>query len=174
MRQKVEDFINPLKEAEQEYEITFVKHLNQHSRNPDNTVLEARFKNEKQASSIRANFIKKKDHADFSSYNVTPAVRLATRVRIEIIQAVARVLKRTDSTVSKTQCLQFVPKPTLKVFRKDNGGNESSRVMSFVDCILWVLENELEKSVDLSKASQRAGSNFRSTMAQHFVIMSNS
>jgi hypothetical protein len=146
--------------------------LNRKSRFPDNTVLEVRFQNETQAKSIRANYVKVRDSEDLENFNITPTVRLATRVRVEILQAVSKLMRQQDSSVSKVHCLQFVPKPVLKVFRKDVRGNEFPIVMSFIDCVLWALENDLEKSLDLKKAYQKAGSAFKGRMPQHFVVMS--
>lgn len=172
MKQKVESLVSKLREEGQEIEVVFVRHLNRQARNPENTVLEVRFKSEQQAGFVRANFIKKKESPDFENINITPTVRLATRVRVELIQAVARVIKQEDSMVSKTQCLQFVPKPILKVFRKDRRGTEYSTVMTFIDCVVWVMENDLEKKLDLKWAYKRAGSAFKGTLNQHFVLMS--
>jgi hypothetical protein len=172
MRSKVEEFISQFKEKDQEYQIEFVRHLNRKSRFPDNTVLEVRFRDEAQARSIRTNYIKIRDNSDLDNFNVTPTVRLATRVRIEILQAVSKLVRQHDSSVSKVHCLQFVSKPVLKVFRKDVRGNEYPTVMSFIDCVIWTLENDLEKSLDLRKAYQKAGSAFKGRMSQHFVIMS--
>jgi hypothetical protein len=172
MRQKVEELFDKLKEEGQVYEIIFVKHLNRQARNPDNTVLEVRLGDSKQAGDIRSKFIQKRTSSEWENYNITPAVRLSTRVRVELLQAIGRVIKADDETVSRTQCLQFVPRPVLKVYRKDSRGNEFHRIMTFIDCVIWVMENNLEKSLDLKKAYERAGSNFSGTLAQHFVLMS--
>jgi hypothetical protein len=172
MKQKVELVFGKLCDEGQVFEIVFVKHLNRQARNPDNTVLEVRLKDVKQAADIRSKFIQKRGASEWENYNIMPAVRLSTRVRVEMLQSIGRLLRSEDESVSGAQCLQFVPKPVLKVFRKDNRGNEFSRIMTFIDCVIWVLENNLEKRVDLKKAYERAGSNFSGTLAQHFVLMS--
>jgi hypothetical protein len=172
MKDKVAGVVEKLKEEGQAVEIVFVRLLNRRARTSDFTMIEARFANVKQASEVRTNFIKKRDSTEMEDINVIPTVRLATRVRIEVMQAVARLIKQNDATVSKTQCLQFVCKPVMKVFRKDSAGNEFPRVMTFIDVVSWALENNVQKQVDLGKAYEKAGSSFRGTLAQHFVIMS--
>jgi len=171
MKSKVEETIKKIVDDDQEFEVVFVRHLNRQSRSTDFTILEVRFKSEKQAADVRSSFIKKRNSAGLENINITPTVRLATRVRIEILQAIGIAMKKEDSSVTKTQCLQFVPKPVLKVFRSDSRGQEYSRVMTFADCIIWTLENDAEKSLGLKKAYDRAGSAFRGLMSQHFVIM---
>jgi hypothetical protein len=171
MKSKVEGFLSKLKDEGQRIDVIFVRHLNRQARNPENTVLEVRLGNGEQALSVRNKFVKVRDETEWENFNITPTVRLATRVRIEILQAVSKVVKAKDTSVSRTQCLQFVNKPVLKVFRKDDRGNEYFRVMSFIDSVVWIIENEFEKQLDLRKAYQKAGSNFRSTITQHFVIM---
>jgi hypothetical protein len=171
MKAKVEALVQKLRDPEMNYNVAFVRHLNRQARNPDKTVLEVRFGSSEQANSIRQNFVKKRNDAEFEDINITPTVRLATRVRIEILLAIIKVLKNQDSTISKAQCLQYVAKPILKIFRKDEHGNEFSRVMTFIDAVLYVKENSLEHHLDLQRAYQRAGSAFRGTMSQHFVLM---
>ena len=80
-------------------------------------------------------------------------------------------MRRQDPTVVSARCLQFVPKPVIKIVRKTPAGVESTRTVSFTEAIGWVTENGLESNVDLSKARERAGASFRGTMAQHFVLL---
>jgi len=176
MKSKLEELLQKLKEEGQAFEVVFVRHLNRQSkgqnRNQDYVIMEARFASAKQASDIRTNFIKKRNAPGLDGINITPAVRLSTRVRIELMQAVATELKKSDREITKTQCVQFVPKPVLKIFRNDSRGNEYSRIMTFSDCVVWVIENDAEKRLNLTKAYECAGSAFRGMMPQHFVIMS--
>jgi len=172
MRTKVEEAINMFKEEDLEFQIAFIRHLNRQARKPDDTVLEVRFKDSKQAASVRSSYIKKKDDPTLDGLFITPTVRLATRVRVEVLQAIARLVKKEDSTVTKTQCVQFIPKPILKVFRKDSNGSEYFRTMTFIDSVVWVKENDVEKKLDLTKAYRRAGAAFKGILAQNFVIMS--
>ena len=170
MRAKIEEIITSIKEPEQTMEVQFVRHLNNQVRGQKSAVIEVKLADAQQAKLLRAAFVKK-----FSIFgkkiNITPVVRLATRVRIEILHSVCFYLKRQDPTVVWATCLQFVPKPVIKVIRKSAGGAEVSRTMSFIDAINWVKENGLMGSMDLSKARDRAGASFRGTLAQHFVLL---
>ena len=103
--------------------------------------------------------------------NISPVVRVSTRVRIEILHSVAELLKRGDPSISAAYCLQFVPKPVIKVISKSGAGTESTRTMTFIDAVRWVRENNLLNEIDLRKARTRAGSAFRGTMAQNFVLL---
>lgn len=172
LKSKVEGFVEILLDEGQTAKVVFVRHLNRKSRNPDLTVLEVKFEDAKQAGTIRSNFIKKRGSPELGDINVTPTVRLATRVRVELLIAIAEVLKKRDPLVTKTQCLQYTCKPVLKVFRKNNAGNEFPSFMTFIDCVLWVKENNCEDQLELKKAYERAGSAFRGSVSQHFVVMS--
>ena len=97
---------------------------------------------------------------------------LATRVRIEILHSVVDLYKRHDPTVERAMCLQYIPKPVIKIIRKTAAGTESVRTMTFIEAVCWVKENDYCNSIKLARAYERAGSTFRATMAQHFVIMS--
>lgn len=103
--------------------------------------------------------------------NITPVVRVATRVRIEMLHSIAQLLKRRDPTVISSMCVQYIPKPVIKVVRRTYAGLQNTRSMSFIEAVSWVKEQGLERFVDLSKAYDRAGATFRSTMAQTFVLM---
>jgi hypothetical protein len=173
MRTRVEKLLDYIKEEGQSVEVLFVRHLNGQARNPDSTVLEVKFASSKQASMIRTNFIKKRDSSELENINITPSVRLSTRVRIEVMKAIAGSLKAHDKSVTGALCVQFVNKPVIKVFRKDGGGQEYSKVMTYIDSVVWVMENGLEKKIDFRKAYDRAGSVFRGNIAQHFVILNN-
>ena len=95
---------------------------------------------------------------------------MATRVRIELMHSIANLLQRHDQTVVKAMCVQFIPKPVIKVVRRTAGGTELTRTMTFTESICWVQEKGLRERVDLSKARSRAGSSFRGTLAQNFVL----
>ena len=115
-------------------------------------------------------FVKKRKELP-DKLNISPVVRLATRVRIEIMHVVADLLKRQDRSVTSAYCLQYIPKPVIKVVRKSHSGAEFSRTMSFCDAVSWVQAEGLAGVIDLRKARERAGAAFRSTMSQHFVLL---
>ena len=168
MREKVTGICESLKEEGQEFEIQFVRHLNNQVRGQKYSVIEVKFPDAKQAKEIRAAFVKKRKSLS-DKINISPVVRLATRVRIEIMHAVCDALKRIDTTISRANCLQFVPKPVIKYTRKSATGNETTRTWTFIDAVTWAKDNA--DVVDLKKARERAGATFRGTLAQHFVIL---
>lgn len=169
MKAKAQEVFDELAETGQKFEPVFVRHLNRKVRGQDSLILEVKLATEKQAIDLRANYVKKRE--GLGSINIVPVTRLSTRVRIEILQAVAPLVKRQDRSVSKVQCLQFQPKPVLKITKTDNRGNEAFRMMPFIECVTWIKENGLEKAVDLSKAYNRAGASFRGIMSQTFVLL---
>ena len=103
--------------------------------------------------------------------NITPVARLATRVRDEMMHSSAATIKRVDKTVVNAMCLQYVPKPVIKVARKTVAGIDVTKTMSFTESIAWVKANGLKDRFDLSKSHERAGASFRGTLAQNFVLL---
>ena len=96
---------------------------------------------------------------------------MATRVRVEIMHSVANLIKRQDSTVVRALCLQYIPKPVIKVVRKSMAGAESTQTMTFIEAVCWVKENDLIRAIDLSKAYERAGTTFNRVLTQSFVLL---
>ena len=169
MKAKITEIIDSIKEPEQTFEITFVRHLNKQIRGQKWSVIEVKLADEAQAKLLRAQFVKK--YKTLDKINMAPVVRQSTRVRIEILHSVCFYLKRHDRSVVRASCLQFIPKPVIKVVRKSFSGTEVTRTMTFIDAVNWVKENGLLGRMDLSKAQERAGSSSRGTLAQHFVIL---
>lgn len=170
MRQKVGEVIDALKEPGQVFEVQFVRHLNKQVRGQKYSVIEVKFSDAKQAKDLRAAFVKKRKSLS-DKVNITPVVRLSTRVRIEIMHSVCEVMKRKDPTITRANCLQFVPKPVIKVTQKLQSGVEASKTITFIEAVCWVKENGCESSIDLQKARERAGAKYKGMMAQHFVLM---
>ena len=170
MKEKVMEIVNSIKDPEQTFELLFVKHLNNQIRGQRSAVIEAKFANATQAQDIRKKFVEK--HKELGlKINVTPVVRVATRVRVEMMHSIANLLLKKDLTVTKAMCVQFIPKPVIKVVRKNVGGTEITRTMSFTEAVCWIRAQGLENALDLGKARARLGALFRGTVAQHFVLM---
>ena len=119
---------------------------------------------------MRSEFVKKRK-ALTEKVNITPVVRLASRVRVEMMHSIAATIKRLDPSVERAMCLQYAPKPVIKVVRKTAAGAEVTKTMSFTESITWVKVNGLENRIDWSKAHDRAGASFRGTLAQIFVLL---
>ena len=170
MKAKVTEYIDFLKDDGQEFQVLFVRHLNQQRRGQKTAVIEVKFPDDKQAKMFRAAFVKKQKELT-EKINVTPVVRLSTRVRVEMMHSIAGLIMRRDLTVVRALCLQYLPKPVIKIVRKNNAGLEVSRTMTFIEAVCWVkVEGEI-KSLDLRKAYERAGASFRGTLNQNFVLM---
>ena len=170
MKDKITEIFDQIKTADQIYEIRFVRHLNQQKKGAKTAVIEVKLADVKQAQDIRSEFVKKRKELP-AKLNVSPVVRLATRVRIEIMHAIADLFKKYDRSISSAYCLQYIPKPVIKITRKSPGGTEISRNISFCDSVSWVQEQGLLNVIDLRKARERAGASLRTTLSQHFVLM---
>ena len=170
MKSKIVEIFDLLSTPEQPYEVTFVRHLNHQKRGAKSAVIEVKLADAKQAKAIRNEFVKKRKELS-EKLNISPVVRLATRVRIEIMHSVVDLLKRHDHSITSAYCLQYIPKPVIKIVRRSLGGNEVTRTMSFCESISWVQENNFLNTIDLRKARERAGASFRATLAQHFVLL---
>ena len=170
MKEKVMEIVDILKDADQVFELLFVRHLNSQIRGQKSAVIEAKFADSKQTKDLRTKFVEKHKGLGLK-FNITPVVRVATRVRVEMMHSISNLLLRHDKSVVKAMCVQFIPKPVIKIIRKTMGGTEISRTMTFTESIIWIRENGLERSLDLVKARSRAGASLRATLAQHFVLM---
>ena len=170
MKAKVTEIIDALKEENQSFEIQFVRHLNKQIKGVKFAVIEIRFPDSKQAKDLRAQFVKKRKEMP-DKLNITPVVRLATRVRVEMMHSISAMVKRVDPTVDRAMCLQYAPKPVIKIFRKTAAGADVTKTMSFTESITWVKVNGLEDRLDLAKAYERAGASSRGTLAQSFVLL---
>ena len=106
-----------------------------------------------------------------SGINVAPVVRLATRVRVEIMRAIADQMKKMDKTIAKAFCLQFVPRPIIKIIRKNAAGVELTRTKSFIEAVCWAKEEDLIDVIDWKPANDRAGSSFAGRKPQFFVVL---
>jgi hypothetical protein len=94
---------------------------------------------------------------------ISNSVTLATRVRLEILRAIA---KKCSSGVEDMFCMGFTSRPVLQVKRKDGGGQQA---LTFVDAIARY--GGRVKESELSLAYERAGLTFRGQMAQNFVVL---
>ena len=172
---KIEEIIDFVKGEDMSYKVLFVKHLNPQVRGQQKAVIEVKLEDAKQAASLRTDFVKKQKEEDSvidKKLHVAPVVRLATRVRVEILYAVVNLLYQQDRSIIRAMCLQFIPKPVIKIVRKSASGTEFVRTMTFIEAVCWVKENDLCGRINLVKAYERAGASFRGTLSQTFVLLS--
>ena len=177
IKDKVNEIIDIVKKDDKQYKVVFVRHLNPQVRGQQKAAIEVKLETEKQASDLRSDFVqqRKDKNPDLpAKMNVAPVVRLATRVRIEILHSVANLLLRHDRSIVRAMCLQYIPKPVIKIIRRSVGGNEYARTMTFVEAVCWVKQEGYSGSIGLSRAYERAGSAFRGTLTQTFVLLQSS
>jgi hypothetical protein len=134
-------------------------------------VVEAKFDTPSNASVFRraAASLAKAKHLRFAKLFFSNSVTQATRVRIEIMRAIAKKL----ATESESAYVQgFVSKPVLHYIVKENMASEASgtgRSYSFVDSVSRF--GDLLMPVDLAPAYKRAGSTFNGAMEHYFVLL---
>ncbi len=137
-----------------------------------NLILEFRLDSVERAREIRKTFATKRAEnslpASMENVQVMPVVTLATKIRIDIMKAVAR---RIESGTETAYVPNFLPRPILHVKAKGPGGEPRRHISSltFADTIMEY--GGLLKGGDLASAYKRAGLNFRGQMRQHFVVL---
>ena len=94
---------------------------------------------------------------------MTNCVTMGTRVRLEIMRAIAR---KCCSPNEDMFVMGFSSRPVLQIKRKDDG---SKRALTFVDAVIKYGKN-LRKG-DLGFAYERAGESFSGQMSQNFVVL---
>jgi len=134
-------------------------------------LIEARFDSVSGASSFRREGVQlaKAEHSEFLPLFFANAVTQATRVRIEILKALAKKL----SSTSETAFVQgFISRPVLQ-YRVKEGARSTAegtgRGYNFVDAVAR-FGAKLTAS-DLSTAYVRAGNTFLGAMSQYFVVL---
>jgi hypothetical protein len=137
-----------------------------------NLILEFRINTVEKAREIRKAFAVKKSannlQADMEKIQVMPVTTLATKVRVDVMKAIAR---RLESNTIAAYVPNFLPRPILHIKAKDAGGQPRRHISSltFADAIME--HGGLIKGGDLTSAYRRAGGNFRGQMRQHFVLL---
>lgn len=107
---------------------------------------------------------------DFANLYFSNSVTQATRVRIEILKALAKKL----TTETESAYVQgFISRPVLRYLSEDPTANLTAgtgRSYSFVDAVSRY--GDLLQAQDLVSAYKRAGGTFRGAMEQYFVVLS--
>ena len=124
---------------------------------------EVKMKDRELALKIRKEFGRLRKEGKLTGRLISNSVTLATRVRLEILRAIA---KKCSSGVEDMFCMGFTSRPILQVKRKDGGGQQA---LTFVDAIARY--GGRVKESELSLAYERAGLTFKGQMAQNFVVL---
>jgi hypothetical protein len=162
----LKDMVAPLVDSivpESSKEIAFINLAGNKER--DIPLCEVKFKNRDIAIKIRREFAaKKKGGKDFGRLAVFNSVTLATRVRIEVLWAIAKK-RGSEKEIATVQ--SYVSKPTLII--KDKEGKRKPLKLGYADAI-----NRFGKTLregDLASAYRKAGTSFQNVLQQNFVVL---
>ena len=160
------DMVTPIVESIVEgsaKEIAFVSLAGKQDR--DIPLCEVRFKSREMAVKIRREFgKKKKDGKDFGRVAIFNSVTLATRVRIEILWAIA---KKSSNEKEIASVLSYSSRPTLLI--KDREGKRRPMNFGFSDAVKRY--GRILREGDLASAYRKAGSSFEGQLQQNFVVL---
>jgi hypothetical protein len=128
-------------------------------------LVEVKLDTRENAAALRKAFAeKKKSGLDLGRIFVSNSVNLATRVRVDILKALAK--KVSDTSVS-AHAVPFVSKPVMHVRHVDGG--QGTRTYTYTDAVAKF--GHLLKQVELGEAFRRAGNSFKGQLQQHFVVL---
>ena len=126
---------------------------------------EVKFSNKDVAIKIRKSFAEqKKGGKDFGKIGIYNSVSLGTRVRIEILWAMAKKIQNDKETAT---VLGYSSRPTLQV--KDKSGKRRPLSLGFADALGRYGKGLRED--DLVSAYRKAGAAFGGQLQQNFVVL---
>ena len=133
--------------------------------------VEARFDTVEGAAKFRkaAAALAKDKNPDFVQLFFSNSITHATRVRIEIMKAVA---KKLTTETEKAFVQGFISRPVMRYLSRNPEevlAAGAGRSYSFVDTVSRF--GDLVQSHDLTSAYRRAGSTFRGALEQYFVLL---
>jgi len=137
--------------------------------------MEFRLETTEQAREIRKIFAieraAKRIKPELGNLQVMTMVTLATRIRIDIMKAIAKRLETNEETAYVPN---FLSRPILHIKKKTKEG-ETARTGNFVKTLTFVeavcLHGRILKRGDLDVAQDKAKGHFRGTMRQHFLLL---
>ena len=134
------------------------------SKASDVPLCEVKFKESDWAGKVRREFGKqRKEGKVVGRVFVANCVTQATRVRLEILRAIA---KKCCSNNEDMLVMGFTSRPILQIRRKDGG---AQRTLTFVDAV--AIFGKKVNEIDLALAYEKAGVTFRGQMEQNFVVL---
>jgi len=158
--------------------IAFVKHLNPQVRS-SYRVIEARFETKEIAGKIRTEFGKKAKAAkaggamadSLKGVSISMSVTRETKVRIEVMRALAKILTSNSTQEVSAFVLQYMPRPMMKVVIKKSERDIYSRVYGYTEAIEHVKALYPIHDQDLVEAYSKAGN--MKDLEHKFVILKN-
>ena len=114
---------------------------------------------------IRKQFaVKKRGGADFGKVYLANSVTLGTRVRVDILKAMAKCFT-TEREIMYVSA--FTSRPLLHVKQKEAG----ARSMSFTFSDALIRYGQQLRQSDLGEAYRRTGNSFKGQLQQYFVVL---
>ena len=170
------NFINP----GVDYNLGYVKHLNAKIK-AARQIVEVTLESEKKGKNIRKAYAEKikewranKLFPDrMAGVSITPALTIATRVRIAILKAIAKMLEQ-EFEDTEAWVIQHVSRPVLKVKQKAEDGKEVLTSYGFAQSVAYVLKempDVMWSEQQLFEAYTVAGTRFGPQISHHFVIL---
>jgi hypothetical protein len=135
----------------------------------DIPMVEVKLGSVEEATNIRKAFAEKRKEGDGKSVGrlyVSNSVSLSTRVRIDILKAMA---KKLSNNKEAAHVAAYSSRPILHVKAQWAGKDQTTRAFTFIDAVIKY--GGILNRVDLDEAYRRAGSAFRGQMEQHFVVL---
>jgi uncharacterized protein YqgV (UPF0045/DUF77 family) len=136
-----------------------------------NPTIEVKFDSVANAFAFRksAAALAKAQNDDFARLFFSNSITQATRVRIEVMKAIAKKL----TTLTENAYVQgFISRPVLRYVSRDPAASlcaGTGRSYSFVDSVSRF--GDLVHGYELSSAYKRAGTTFKGAMEQYFVVL---
>ena len=144
-------------------EIVFINLAGNKDRNIP--LCDVKFKTKEMAMKIRREFAaKKKGGQDFGRLAVFNSVTLGTRVRIEVLWAIAKKCC-TEKEIATVQ--SYVSRPTLLIKNKEGGRRPLK--LGYADAITRF--GKILREGDLANAYKKAGTSFQNLLQQNFVVL---
>jgi hypothetical protein len=121
------------------------------------------------ASNIRKAFAEKRKEGDGTTLGrlyIANSVTLSTRVRIEVMKAIA---KKLTTKLQSAHVAAFSSRPILHVKSTKVGDDQNPKAFTFTDSVIRY--GSVVVQDDLSEAYKKAGTAFRGQIEQHFVVL---
>ena len=130
-------------------------------------MVEVRFSGKEWSKRARKTFVSKlKNGEDFGRIHLANSVCLATRVRVDILKAIAKQFSKPEGETMFVSA--YTSRPVLHIKR---GGEERQQVLTFADAL-----ERFGKKINqegLGEAYRRAERAFAGQLEQHFVVLRN-
>jgi hypothetical protein len=132
-------------------------------------MVEVKMESVEAATNIRKAFAEKRKEGDGTTLGrlyIANSVTLSTRVRIEIMKAIA---KKLSSKSESAHVAAFSSRPILHVRSTKAGEDQNPKAFTFTDSVIRY--GSVVVQGDLAEAYKKAGTAFRGQIEQHFVVL---